>query len=51
MTLVKLNMVENHNTRAILLAGVTLLAVSALFITACDSKSETRWQRHRLPFP
>jgi membrane fusion protein (multidrug efflux system) len=40
MKLLKLNMVESHNTRAILLsvAGVTLLAASALLITACDSK-------------
>jgi len=40
MKLLKLNMVESHNTRAILLsvAGVTLLAPSALLITACDSK-------------
>ena len=40
MKLLKLNMVESHNTRAILLsvAGVTLLAAFALLITACDSK-------------
>jgi len=40
MKLLKLNMVESHNTRAILLpvAGVTLLAASALLITACDSE-------------
>jgi membrane fusion protein (multidrug efflux system) len=40
MKLLKLNMVENHSTRPILLsvAGVTLLASSALLITACDSK-------------
>ena len=40
MKLLKLNMVESHNTRAILLsvAGVTLLTASALLITACDSK-------------
>jgi len=40
MKLLKLNMVESHNTRAILqsVAGVTLLAASALLITACDSK-------------
>ena len=43
MKLLKLNMVESHNTRAILLsvAGVTLLAASALLITACDSKERT----------
>jgi membrane fusion protein, multidrug efflux system len=40
MKLLKLNMVDKHNTRAILqsVAGVTLLAASALFIVACDSK-------------
>jgi len=40
MKLLKLNMVDNHNTRAILqsVAGVTLLAASALLMTACDSK-------------
>jgi membrane fusion protein, multidrug efflux system len=40
MKLLKLNMVENHNTSAILLsvASVTLLAAFALFIMACDSK-------------
>jgi membrane fusion protein (multidrug efflux system) len=43
MKLLKLNMVDNHNTRAILqsVAGVTLLAASALLITACDSKERS----------
>ena len=36
----KVNMVDNHNARAIFLSvvGVTMLATSALLITACDSK-------------
>ena len=40
MKLLKLNMIGNHNTRVILLsvAGVTMLAASALLVTACDSK-------------
>ena len=40
MKLLKLTMVANHNTRTILqsVAGVTLLAASALLMTACDSK-------------
>jgi len=40
MKVLNLNMVDNHNTRAILqsVAGVALLAASALLMTACDSK-------------
>jgi membrane fusion protein, multidrug efflux system len=39
MQLLKLNMIGNHNTRAILLSvtGVTMLAASALLVTACSS--------------
>jgi len=40
MQLLKLNMVEYQNTRAILLsvAGVSMLAASALLMTACNSR-------------
>jgi membrane fusion protein (multidrug efflux system) len=42
MKLLKLNLIESHHTRAVLLsvAGVTMLTASALLITACDSKDQ-----------
>jgi membrane fusion protein, multidrug efflux system len=41
MQLLKLNMVDYQNTRAILLsvAGVSMLAASALLVTACNSRN------------